>query len=50
MPVALRYAWPSELDLMAQLAGLALESRWGDWSGAPFTSSSDRHISVYRKP
>lgn len=50
VPVALRYAWPSELDLMAQLAGLALESRWGDWSGAPFTSSSDRHISVYRKP
>jgi SAM-dependent methyltransferase len=50
MPVALRYVWPSELDLMARLAGMELESRWADWSGAPFTSSSDRHISVYRKP
>ena len=33
-PVVHRYAWPSELDLMARLAGLALESRWADWSGA----------------
>jgi SAM-dependent methyltransferase len=45
-----RYAWPSELDLMAQLAGLALESRWGDWAGAPFTAESTSHVSVWRKP
>jgi SAM-dependent methyltransferase len=49
MPVALRYAWPSELDLMAMLAGMELESRWGDWSKIPFTATSDKHISVYRK-
>ncbi len=43
-----RYAWPSELDLMARLAGLELESRWGHWDGSPFTDASLRHISVYR--
>lgn len=46
-PVKLRYAWPSELDLMARLAGLMLKSRWGDWNRAPFDSASTRHISVY---
>ena len=44
-----RYAWPSELDLMARLAGLRLESRHADWSGAPFTSESPSHVSVWRK-
>ena len=48
-PVALRYAWPSELDLMAQLAGLDLEARHGGWHGEPFTDASSVHISVYRK-
>jgi SAM-dependent methyltransferase len=48
-PVQLRYAWPSELDLMAQLAGLSLHERWGDWEGAPFTSSSTSHISIYKR-
>jgi hypothetical protein len=48
-PVALRYAWPSELDLMAQLAGLDLEARHGGWHGEPFTDTSGVHISVYRK-
>ncbi len=43
-----RYVWPSELDLMGQLAGFELESRHADWSGAPFTSASRSHVSVYR--
>lgn len=46
-PVALRYAWPAELDLMARLAGLRLRDRWGGWRREPFTSSSDSHVSVY---
>ncbi|WP_367132238.1 MULTISPECIES: class I SAM-dependent methyltransferase [Streptomyces] len=47
-PGRLRYAHPSELDLMAQLAGLQLEERWADWAGTPVTASSTRHVSVYR--
>ncbi|MBX6768976.1 MAG: class I SAM-dependent methyltransferase [Actinomadura rubrobrunea] len=47
--VRFRYAWPSELDLMARLAGLTLESRFGDWNREPFTASSMGHVSVYRK-
>jgi SAM-dependent methyltransferase len=43
-----RYIWPSELDLMARLAGFHLESRWADWSRAPFTAESHSHVSVYR--
>lgn len=50
VPVALRYAWPSELDLMARLAGLRLRHRWSDWSGQPLHDESDLHISVYEKP
>ena len=46
-PISLRFAWPSELDLMARLAGLRLQSRWGGWNGEPFTATSRRHISVY---
>jgi SAM-dependent methyltransferase len=45
-----RYAWPSECDLMARLAGLTLEMRFGDWDRSPFTSSSDKHVSVWRSP
>jgi SAM-dependent methyltransferase len=48
-PFRIRYAWPSELDLMARLAGLELQSRWSDWNGAPFTHDSLRHISVCRR-
>jgi hypothetical protein len=44
-----RYAWPAELDLMARLAGMRLESRWADWSRAPFTSESRSHVSVWIK-
>ncbi len=46
-PVKLRYAWPSELDLMARLAGLRLQHRWSDWQQSPFDSKSQKHISVY---
>lgn len=45
-----RYIWPSELDLMAQLAGFELESRQADWAGAEFTAESPSHVSVYRLP
>ncbi|MEU5764952.1 class I SAM-dependent DNA methyltransferase [Streptomyces asoensis] len=45
-----RYAWPAELDLMARIAGLALERRVADWDGAPFTEDSAKHVSVWRKP
>jgi SAM-dependent methyltransferase len=47
LPVQLRYAWPSELDLMARLAGLRLLARYGGWRREPFTSTSPTHISVY---
>ena len=46
-PVKLRYAWPSELDLMARLAGLELRHRWGDWDQSEFAADSGKHISVY---
>ena len=45
-----RYVWPSELDLMAQLGGMALRDRWEDWQRRPFTSDSDKHVSVWEKP
>jgi SAM-dependent methyltransferase len=45
-----RYAWPAELDLMAQLAGFELEARHADWRGAEFTAESRSHVSVYRLP
>lgn len=44
-----RYVWPSELDLMAQIAGFTLESRHADWIGSPFTAESRSHVSVYRR-
>ena len=48
-PVQIRYAWPTELDLMARLAGLRLKYRWADWAGNRFTSQSTGHVSVYEK-
>jgi len=48
-PVKLRYVWPSEMDLMARLAGLRLQQRWGGWEGIEFTDDSTRHISVYAR-
>jgi len=44
-----RYLWPSELDLMAQLAGMELRDRWSDWTCEPFTAESTKHISVWQK-
>ena len=49
-PVEVRYAWPSELDLMAQLAGLRLRHRWGDWRRGEFGAKSEKHVSVYERP
>ena len=46
-PVVQRYAWPSELDLMAKIAGLRLKNRWGGWRQELFDSSSRIHVSVY---
>ena len=45
-----RYIWPAECDLMAQLAGLELEARYADWDRSTFTSDSESHVSVWRKP
>ena len=48
-PTEMRYAWPAELDLMARLAGMRLEDRWGGWKREPFTALSPAHVSVYLK-
>jgi SAM-dependent methyltransferase len=45
-----RYVWPSELDLMARLAGMTLRERWGGWKREPFTGDSVMHVSVWEKP
>jgi SAM-dependent methyltransferase len=45
----LRYVWPSELDLMARLAGMTLRERWSGWKREPFTSDSTKHVSVWEK-
>jgi hypothetical protein len=46
-PIVCRYVWPSEMDLMARLAGLRLRDRWGGWNREPFTAASRLHVSVY---
>jgi SAM-dependent methyltransferase len=48
-PVEIRYCWPSEMDLMAQLAGLHLRQRWGDWTKGEFSDASPKHISVFER-
>jgi SAM-dependent methyltransferase len=50
LSVPFRYAWPSELDLMAELAGMRLRERWSGWRREPFTSDSRTHVSVWEKP
>lgn len=45
-----RFVWPSELDLMARLAGMVLRHRWAGWDRAPFTGESTSHVSVWEKP
>jgi SAM-dependent methyltransferase len=49
LSVPFRYAWPSELDLMALLAGMRLRERWSGWRREPFTSDSREHVSVWEK-
>lgn len=44
-----RYVWPSELNLMARLAGMALRHRWAGWDRSPFTGESTSHVSVWEK-
>ncbi len=46
-PIVTRYAWPSELDLMARIAGLRLKERWGGWDRSPLTPTSRNVVSVY---
>ncbi len=46
-PIVCRYAWPSELDLMARIGGLRLKERWAGWNRDPFNSTSRTHISIY---
>jgi hypothetical protein len=46
--VELRYIWPSELDLMAQLAGLRLRERWSDWQRGAYTGNGG-HVSIYER-
>lgn len=48
--IPFRYVWPAELDLMAQLAGMALSERWANWNRQPFTATSNSHVSVWMKP
>ena len=48
-PVAIRYSWPAELDLMAGQADLRLAGRYAGWDRRPFTSASDSHVSVYQR-
>jgi SAM-dependent methyltransferase len=45
-----RYVWPSELDLMAELAGMRLRERWGGWKREPFTADSRNHVAVWEQP
>jgi SAM-dependent methyltransferase len=48
-PVRIRYAYVSELDLMARLAGLRLRGRWGGWDRQPYPSRSWNHVSVWER-
>ncbi|HEV7206938.1 MAG TPA: class I SAM-dependent methyltransferase [Jatrophihabitans sp.] len=48
-PIQQRLSYPSELDLMARLAGLRLRQRWGGWRGEPYDAAARRHVSVYEK-
>lgn len=50
LSIPFRYVWPSELDLMAQLAGMRLRERWAGWKREPFTSESRQHVSVWEQP
>jgi SAM-dependent methyltransferase len=47
--VPFRFVWPSELDLMARIAGMTLEHRWSDWERSPFTDNTPSAVSVWRR-
>ncbi|MGK5551046.1 class I SAM-dependent DNA methyltransferase [Actinomadura kijaniata] len=47
--IPFRYVWPSELDLMARIAGMRLVGRWRSWTREPFTHESTGHVSVWRR-
>nr|WP_306365901.1 class I SAM-dependent methyltransferase [Nocardiopsis sp. CC223A] len=47
--IPFRYVWPSELDLMARIAGMRLVDRWQDWDRTPFGNESEKHVSVWEK-
>jgi SAM-dependent methyltransferase len=47
--VPFRYVWPSELDLMAEIAGMRLVDRWSGWRREPFTAQSRQHVSIWQK-
>src|SRR5688572_12043085 len=49
LSIPFRYVWPSELDLMARVAGMKLRERWSGWKREPFTSDSTKHVSVWEK-
>jgi SAM-dependent methyltransferase len=48
--IPFRYVWPSELDLMARVAGMRLKHRWADWDRSELTPESTKHVSVWQKP
>lgn len=48
-PIRIRYAWPGELDRMAERAGLRLRERWAGWDERPFTPESGAHVSIYER-
>ena len=49
LSVPFRSVSPAELDLMARIAGMRLRERWSGWKREPFTSESERHVSVWEK-
>ncbi|MFI7307426.1 class I SAM-dependent methyltransferase [Micromonospora aurantiaca] len=48
-PFAMRYAWPEQIDELAERAGLRLTERYADWDRSPFDADSRSHVSVYRR-
>ncbi|HEY7400900.1 MAG TPA: class I SAM-dependent methyltransferase [Actinomycetota bacterium] len=48
-PVQVRYAYVSELDLMARLVGMRVRERWAGWRREPFGAGAQRHVSVWER-
>jgi SAM-dependent methyltransferase len=47
--IPFRYVWPSELDLMARLAGMTPRNRWSGWNREPFTDDSRKLVAVWER-